>query len=59
MNEFPGRLHRKTPSWVDEDALFHVRIRVNVRQQVALNNSSLAGELLSAAQRYDNLGMAL
>ena len=56
MREYPRRLHHKTPGWVQDGSLFHVRIRVLPTQSMALTAPELASQLLDAAQRYHDLG---
>jgi REP element-mobilizing transposase RayT len=56
MREYPRRLHHKTPGWVQEGSLFHVRIRVLPTQSPPLTDPELASQLLDAAQRYHDLG---
>jgi REP element-mobilizing transposase RayT len=56
MNEYPRRLHHKTPAWIKDGAVFHVRIRVDSRQVTALVAPSLAPDILKTAQRYHEPG---
>ena len=55
MQEFPRRLHHKTPGWVRAGALFHVRVRVHAEQHPPLTVPKLADDLLEAARRYHDL----
>jgi hypothetical protein len=53
---YPERLHHKTPAWVPENVIFHIRIRVAPANTVPLTTPLLAASLLTAAERYHNLG---
>src|SRR5437016_3648107 len=51
---FPRRLHHEVPSWVDDGALFHIRIAQDrERQQSALVDPLLASALLDSAKFYE------
>ncbi len=56
MREYPRRLHHKTPVWVQDGSLFHVRIRILPTQLPPLTEPELASRLLDAARRYHELG---
>jgi len=56
VEDYPGRLHHKTPEWVRDGALFHLRIRVAPAQTTALIGPALGPQLLAAARRYHELG---
>ena len=56
MDDYPGRLHHQTPSWVESGSLFHVRVRVATEQKIQLIDSVLGYELLQAASRYHETG---
>ena len=56
MPEYPGRLHHKTPGWVKDGAVFHLRIRALPTQSPALTASALAPQLLAAVRRSHELG---
>jgi REP element-mobilizing transposase RayT len=55
MNEFPRRLHHGTPAWVEDGAVFHIRIRVGAQQSTPLITPILANDLLQAAKRYHKM----
>src|ERR1051325_11520592 len=50
---FPQRLYHRTPDWVGEDALFHIRIALDraVRQQTLIV-PQLASIILDSARFY-------
>ncbi|HJT82238.1 MAG TPA: transposase [Chthoniobacterales bacterium] len=51
---FQSKLHHEIPHWVDEGALFHIRIRLNLtKQQRTLTDPSLANKLLESADFYE------
>jgi REP element-mobilizing transposase RayT len=56
MRDYPQRLYHLTPGWVRTGALFHVRIRAAATQSPVLTDPALAAALLSAAQRYHDVG---
>jgi putative transposase len=56
MHEYPGRLHHKTPGWVKDGVIFHIRVRAEKRQMPSLIEPNLATELLKAVRRYHDLG---
>jgi len=52
---FPSKLHHDVPHWVQEGALFHIRIRLDLtRQQRALTDPPLAHKLLESARFYES-----
>lgn len=56
MPDYPGRLHHKTPGWVKDGAVFHLRIRAVAGHVPALTDKAVAPGLLAAARRYHELG---
>jgi len=51
--EFPRRLHHEVPSWVEDGALFHIRIALERgRKQKPLTDPSLAQSILNSANLY-------
>lgn len=51
--EFPRRLHHEVPSWVEDGALFHVRIALERRvKQRPLTDPLLAHGILDSANLY-------
>jgi len=51
--EFPRRLHHEVPSWVDDGALFHIRIALDREQkQRPLTNPPLARAILDSGNLY-------
>ena len=56
VRDYPQRLYHRTPGWVRTGALFHVRIRAAAAQSPGLTDPVLAAALLSAAQRYHDVG---
>jgi REP element-mobilizing transposase RayT len=51
--EYPDRLFHKTPSWVEDGSVFHIRIRCAVTNAVVLTQSGTAEALLKSAAFYD------
>jgi putative transposase len=52
---FPERVHHEIPSWVEDGALFHVRIAQDRhKQQAALIEPVLAPKLLDSAKFYES-----
>ena len=50
---FPSKLHHAVPSWVEDGALFHIRIALDrQREQRPLTDSTLAQSILDSAQLY-------
>ena len=41
-----GKLYHKTPAWVSDGAIFHIRLRVNDSNALPLTEEHLAQELL-------------
>src|SRR5688572_2222292 len=56
MGEFPGRLYHNTPGWVRPGALFHIRLRAEATQSLALIDRVLAPDILADVRRYHELG---
>jgi REP-associated tyrosine transposase len=51
--EFPRRLHHEVPSWVEDGALFHIRIALDRKtKQRSLIDPFLARAILDSAQLY-------
>jgi REP element-mobilizing transposase RayT len=56
MRHFGGRLRHETPGWVKPGSRFHLRLRAEPAQGVALSDPGLAPQLIEAARRYHELG---
>ena len=54
--QYPERLHHKTPSWVEEGSIFHIRIRCSPDNTVVLIQPDVAGALLESARFYMDKG---
>ena len=54
--EYPLRLHHKTPGWVDDGSLFHIRIRVADEQSVPVTDPAISSKLLASARDYHGSG---
>lgn len=53
QKEYPHRLHHEVPPWVEDGALFHIRIRISMEQPATLlTTPQLAPHLLQAVQSY-------
>src|SRR4051795_5964605 len=53
MREFPSKLDHAVPAWVEEGALFHIRIRLDrTKEQQSLVTPSLAKALIESAKFY-------
>ena len=51
---FPSKLHHELPSWVEDGALFHIRIALDRNSaQRPLTEPSLAESILESAKFYD------
>jgi putative transposase len=51
---FPSRLHHAVPEWVEEGALFHIRIAlVRTKVQATLISPPLGGALIESAKFYE------
>jgi putative transposase len=51
---FPSKLHHEVPSWVENGALFHIRIALDrEREQSVLTEPHLAQSLLDSARFYE------
>ena len=50
---FGGKLHHEIPSWVRDDAIFHIRIRCESAQSVPLTTPALANPLLDSVCYYE------
>ncbi|MFT3867553.1 MAG: transposase [Nibricoccus sp.] len=55
--KYPGRLRHEVPSWVEDGALYHIRIRVSKEQATPLIDAHLAPDLLHAVRRYHGTGL--
>ena len=50
---FPAKLHHEVPPWVQEGALFHIRVRLDrTNSQTLLTDPQLATRLLESARFY-------
>lgn len=52
MQSYPGRLHHRTPSWVESGATFHIRINVSRETSMSLTQPEIASRLLASAHFY-------
>jgi len=50
--KYPERLFHKIPSWVEDGAIFHIRIRCDANNPVPLIRSDVAEELLKSVEFY-------
>jgi REP element-mobilizing transposase RayT len=50
--QYPQRLFHKTPSWVEDGAVFHIRIRCAAGNPVVLTRPAAANALLASADFY-------
>ena len=51
---FPSKLHHTVPRWVEDRALFHIRIALDrTKEQQPLNTPALAEPLMQSARFYD------
>ena len=48
-----GKLYHKTPAWVVDGAIFHIRIRVDDSNSVPLTHEPLAERLLDSVRFYE------
>ena len=55
MKDYPSKLFHKTPSWVPDTAIFHVRIRIQPGS-TALTEPTCAAGLLDSVERYAESG---
>ena len=55
MKTFPGRLHHKTPAWVPELSIFHVRISQAEDSTGTLTDDDVAKALLNSFHVYNRL----
>jgi len=51
---FGGKLHHDVPSWVRDDAIFHIRIRCDRAQIAPLTSPEIAHLLLESARFYQS-----
>jgi putative transposase len=51
---FGGKLHHAFPSWVRDDAIFHIRIRCDAAQSLPLATPELAKALLDSVIHYES-----
>jgi putative transposase len=52
MNRYPGRLHHRTPPWVETGATFHIRISLAQKAGPSLTAPEIAPPLLESARHY-------
>ena len=51
---FPSKLHHTIPDWVEDGAIFHIRIRLDrTREQPTLISSPIAESLMGSARFYE------
>jgi len=53
---FPDRLHHKTPSWVKDSSVFHIRIRCSHKNSVDLTQPEIAKALIDSVAFYQTSG---
>ena len=53
-DQFHGKLYHKTPPWVDDGAIFHIRIRVDAANALPLTEPCLAQRLLDSVRFYES-----
>lgn len=53
---YPFRLYHKTPSWVEDGAVFHIRLRCSADNRIPLIQSGVANDLLESARFYSEKG---
>jgi hypothetical protein len=53
---YPARLYHKTPSWVEDGAIFHIRIRCSDDNRIPLVQSGVADNVLESARFYSEQG---
>jgi putative transposase len=52
---FPRRLHHETPPWVDDGALFHIRIATDrLKRQQPMTTASLGKAILDSVKFYED-----
>jgi putative transposase len=56
MPEYPGTLHHRTPGWVRDGALFHIRIRAASLPEQSLSELARGSALLGAVRHYHDSG---
>jgi len=54
--QYPNRLFHKTPSWAEDGAVFHIRIRCADENQAILTQRDIAEALLASADFYTQKG---
>jgi putative transposase len=52
MKIYPARLHHKTPPWVADAAIFHIRIRCDRQNQIPLTNPEASRGILASVVDY-------
>ena len=52
MATYPDRLFHRTPGWVPDAAIFHVRIRVHAQQDKSLTDPQIVGQLIDSIHHY-------
>jgi putative transposase len=56
MFKYPERPHHETPTWVNDGALFHVRMRVAKGQRIELTSHELTSGLLKTVVDHHMAG---
>jgi putative transposase len=52
---FPSKLHHEVPHWVENSALFHIRVALNrEKQQQPLTAPAIADALINSARLYES-----
>jgi len=52
MEKYPQRLYHKTPSWVADTAIFHIRIRCDRENKRPLTHPLSSGEIIASVVDY-------
>ena len=55
-NKYPSRLYHKTPAWVEDGSVFHIRIRCSVGNAIPLIQPDVADKILESASFYSEQG---
>lgn len=53
---YPGRLQHGIPAWVASGSWYHIRLRVDQKQEIALTDQALGAALLSSIRHYQEAG---
>jgi len=56
LKQVHSKLHHKTPGWVSDGAVFHIRIRIDASSPAPLTIPDLAAKLLGSVRFYDEQG---